>query len=375
MSAACLYGKVASLLRAQIADTTLKPGDRLPTIEELAARYAVSRNTVNNAIDILAREGLLDSRRKKGTFVRSRQEIAAAAPLRPRAGTLGLIFSLIDRVSGDIPYYSGILGQLRVAAAQRGQELLLLGDSGTDDVGQFKRIIEAGKIDATIYLAVSHPSRKIIDTASTCAHPLILVDYLLEAGGLDSIMIDNAACVKLAIDHLAAQGHRKIGFVNADHASPSAKERHAAYRDALRAHGLPYHATLVHEASLGLLDLTDPAESLAAAATAALCFNDAIAAALITSLENIAVHVPGDFSVCGVCVFGIRQNSLPLTSVGIDTALMARHAVELILDRIDHRAEPPRMIRVGATWVAGGTIGVPRRPSQADGRKTKTRSA
>jgi GntR family transcriptional regulator len=58
-----LYGRIAAVLRSQILDGTLSAGDSLPPIEELCGTFGVARVTVRQAIQLLADEGLLISRR------------------------------------------------------------------------------------------------------------------------------------------------------------------------------------------------------------------------------------------------------------------------------------------------------------------------
>ncbi|MEV7777993.1 GntR family transcriptional regulator [Kitasatospora sp. NPDC088351] len=48
----------------------LRPGDQLPTAREVVAATAINPNTVLKAYRELEREGLVDSRRGVGTFVR-----------------------------------------------------------------------------------------------------------------------------------------------------------------------------------------------------------------------------------------------------------------------------------------------------------------
>ncbi|MET7749319.1 GntR family transcriptional regulator [Micromonospora sp. NPDC005367] len=66
-----LYQQLASMLRQQIQGGELVPGDRFPTEGELSDRYSISRNTVRLALDVLRNEGLIVSRRGRGSFVRS----------------------------------------------------------------------------------------------------------------------------------------------------------------------------------------------------------------------------------------------------------------------------------------------------------------
>lgn len=47
----------------------LKPGDQLPTVREVAVALTINPNTVNRAYAELERNGLLETRRGRGTFV------------------------------------------------------------------------------------------------------------------------------------------------------------------------------------------------------------------------------------------------------------------------------------------------------------------
>jgi len=63
------YIQIAEQLRSQIASGEYPLGSRIPTENELAARLGVSRPTVRQALDLLAREGRLTRVKGSGTFV------------------------------------------------------------------------------------------------------------------------------------------------------------------------------------------------------------------------------------------------------------------------------------------------------------------
>ncbi len=67
------HRQIEEQLRALIAEGSLAPGDRIPPERELAARLAVSRMTLRQALDALARRGLLVRAGGRGTFVASRR--------------------------------------------------------------------------------------------------------------------------------------------------------------------------------------------------------------------------------------------------------------------------------------------------------------
>ena len=64
------WQQIAALLRADILDGRIKPGERLPNEQALAERFAVNRHTLRQAVQALAREGHLQVRQGSGTFVR-----------------------------------------------------------------------------------------------------------------------------------------------------------------------------------------------------------------------------------------------------------------------------------------------------------------
>lgn len=64
-----LYAQLAAMLRHRIVRGDWKEGDRLPSHGELTREFAVARVTVRQAINILENDGVLKSRRGRGTFV------------------------------------------------------------------------------------------------------------------------------------------------------------------------------------------------------------------------------------------------------------------------------------------------------------------
>ncbi|SDG63437.1 GntR family transcriptional regulator [Pseudonocardia oroxyli] len=64
-----VYQQIASDIAERIENGELKDGARLPTGVELERAYKVSRQVVQNALNLLHHEGYLDSRSSRGTFV------------------------------------------------------------------------------------------------------------------------------------------------------------------------------------------------------------------------------------------------------------------------------------------------------------------
>ena len=64
-----LYVQLADLLRQRIARGVWKQGEKLPSLEQLVAEFEVARVTVRQAIERLAKDGLVSPQRGRGTFV------------------------------------------------------------------------------------------------------------------------------------------------------------------------------------------------------------------------------------------------------------------------------------------------------------------
>ena len=63
------YVQIAELFRQRIARGGWCAGTRVPSNEELMREFDVSRITIRQAVDVLARDGLLEARQGSGTFV------------------------------------------------------------------------------------------------------------------------------------------------------------------------------------------------------------------------------------------------------------------------------------------------------------------
>jgi GntR family histidine utilization transcriptional repressor len=88
-----LYQRILSDLRDRILSGAWPPGHRIPFEHELSAQYRCSRMTVNKAVSELARSGLIERRRRSGSFVsrpRSQAAILEIQDLRAEVEALGL---------------------------------------------------------------------------------------------------------------------------------------------------------------------------------------------------------------------------------------------------------------------------------------------
>lgn len=69
MTRTAIWKSIADTLQSEIADGLYRPGDKLPTEADLAARFGVNRHTVRHALAALAERGIVHARRGAGVFV------------------------------------------------------------------------------------------------------------------------------------------------------------------------------------------------------------------------------------------------------------------------------------------------------------------
>jgi GntR family transcriptional regulator len=64
-----IYLQIAREVKHSIAVGSLRPGEQLPSVREVAEQITVNPNTVAKAYRELERQGILETRRGTGTFV------------------------------------------------------------------------------------------------------------------------------------------------------------------------------------------------------------------------------------------------------------------------------------------------------------------
>jgi GntR family transcriptional regulator len=81
-----IYRQIIHQIRDAIAAGKLQPGDKLPSHRDLSAQIVVAPLTIKKAYDELEADGLLQTRRGKGTFVAAKPPRVSAADRRKKLG-------------------------------------------------------------------------------------------------------------------------------------------------------------------------------------------------------------------------------------------------------------------------------------------------
>ncbi|MDH5178585.1 MAG: PLP-dependent aminotransferase family protein [Gammaproteobacteria bacterium] len=186
MAEAYLYQQVANELQHAIRQGVYGVGDRLPSLRHICQRFAVSLATAVQAYDFMSQEGLIESRPKRGYFVRHKptaiSEPAASKPaLRPtKVNVAQLAMSLINE--GRQP------GLVKLGAAVPGADILPLGALARAMAGVARRrylatgLYEDARGNSELR---THIARLMQEAGVHCrAEEVIITNGCLEALGL-----------------------------------------------------------------------------------------------------------------------------------------------------------------------------------------------
>lgn len=86
------YVQLAGVMRTRIARGMWPRQHRLPSLESLMAEFGVARVTVRQAVDLLAREGLVSPQQGRGTFVTGEPERARIINVVTRLDELARVY-------------------------------------------------------------------------------------------------------------------------------------------------------------------------------------------------------------------------------------------------------------------------------------------
>jgi len=214
-----LPDQIAKKLQAEII-AKHQPGDRLPTVIELARRFAVCKHSITTALEILARAGSITKRQGSGVYVAERKP--------QRIGILSELNLFDDRVSH---YWRAVADGLKSQLAELGAEPHLyvgnvVGDAAQADAPtcrQFWDDAAAGRLDGAVILNVPSTTAWVARVQS-CPVPAVGAFTNFE------VAPDSLGIMTTGVRCLAAHGCRRVGLL--------AWQPVESFRQAVRACGL-----------------------------------------------------------------------------------------------------------------------------------------
>lgn len=153
---------------------------------------------------------------------------------------------------------------------------------------------------------------------------------------MPAIMVDNRAAAMMAIEHLLAHGHRRIGHLAGPMMLLTARHRLEGYQRALAREAITPDPAWVEPAGFQLSEGYEGARRLLSRSpeiTAIFAANDQLAAGAITAAQEIGRSVPEGLSVVGVGNVPMAAFLRPaLTTVAVPIMQLGQEGARLLLD-------------------------------------------
>lgn len=331
-----------SILLNMLKTDNITPGSKIPSENELVARFGISRPTIRHAISELINEGILYREKGVGTFVADRYQ-----PKKTKF--IGLI----------LPYTKGpfeveiTLGVEHVLYSNN--YTLIFCNSGNNPVKErdnINRLRKKGVEGLIILPCEAEKSYKAISELKSSAFPFILIDRYLPQLETDYVVSDNYSGAYEAVSYLIRQGHRRIGLIiTPERNITPIRDRIEGYKDALRDNGLKYTeiptAKLIPEGSY-IMDI--PEEQRVDTVknflnrnkiSAVVASNDLVALDVYRAVKQIGLSIPQEISIVGFD--DLSTSSVltpPLTTIAQPKYELGKKAATVLLEIIrDERNE------------------------------------
>jgi GntR family transcriptional regulator of arabinose operon len=337
-------------IKAWIDGGTLRSGDLLPSENDIAQRFRMSRQTVRQALGALEQEGWLSRVQGKGTYVSEPGKMAVAPA--PEAGaavpTIGVLTTYIsDYIFPHI--VRGIESELR----RRGYRLVL---SSTDnDKTRERESLEmllreplSGLIVEPTRSAQGNPNFSYYASLDFRDIPYIMMNETYPELSCPYVKLDDELGGFIATEHVLKLGHRRVaGFFKTD--DLQGVQRMKGFLRAHREYGVPLRPEAIvqytteekqhapYQAALRLL-----AES-AERPTAFVCYNDELAVRLLDAARLLGLNVPEQLSLVGFDDSSLATaTEVKLTTLTHPKTAMGEAAAALLIRMIENKGAQAR---------------------------------
>lgn len=310
-----------------------------------------SRILAGGSLRSKARERVLASARELG-YVRNQH----AANLRTgRSRLIGVMVPFIDN-----PFYTKFLQEIHDAFATHRYQCLI-----ACSFGRSTAMLAAVELFAAYHVdgivldisegAVTAEFSRRLRAWQRRARAIAVTGVPSHDLPFDHLYLDNGQAIAAVMQHLLAQGHRRIGFLGGHADNPNIANRLAAFRRALKGASL---AAPPERIALGAPALDDVARRAAELLrlpdrpTAVVCTSDMMAMVAIQAARDAGLRVPQDLAVTGFD--DIDQASLlnpRLTTVRQPLRPMAVAIADMLLARLGKRSAPVQERRYEADLI------------------------
>lgn len=328
------YGDIVHYLENLMESEALKPGDKLPSENELTERFGISRQTVRKAIGLLEEEGTVRRVRGSGTYVSfDRRENLE------RRNRIAVMTTYVDSyifpktIQGieRVLFERGCSVQISFTNNMLEREKSVLTDliSRDDVAGVIVEGTKSGLPNPNLALYRQLLNRKI---------PILFINTFYPELDVPHVSLNDVKAAETAVNYLIEKGHRNIGAIlKLD--DGQGRLRYLGYLKAMEAAGLT-----VTDSRMVWID-TDESKQLnycrdkilnrVEECSALFCYNDQIAFQLVRMLTEKGIRVPEDVSVISMDDSDLALHSeIPLTSLPHPKEKLGAKAAEVLLDMI-----------------------------------------
>lgn len=311
------------------------------TIADVAEEAGVSISTVSY---------VMSGKRTISVETRRRVERAIATlGFSPHAGARSLASRSTNVIGLQVPLRSGVdvhvvmevVTGVAVRAREHGYDILLL---TSDDVHGMERAAKGSMVDALVVMDIESDDPRI-GVLARLEQPSVLIGLPEGRRTIPCVDFDFEEAGWVAVDRLAAQGHRRIALIGSP---PEVMARHTSYADRL-AKGF-----LAACAASGMTGSIHPCPSSAAAAelideitaadpaiTGFLVHNEGALPHVFARLVEAGRHSPIAPSIVALCPEDVAR-SVPgaVDSIAIPAEAMGSAAADVICELIDGLTPP-----------------------------------
>ncbi|MDB6375114.1 LacI family DNA-binding transcriptional regulator [Photorhabdus bodei] len=329
----------------------------MTTMKDVAHKAGVSVATVSRVINNTAYvEPGTRERVEKAMREFNYHRNSAALALAKRCG------NMLGLLTGNLadPFFSLLARGVETIARQK--EVKLMVCSGGHQAGLEKSSLDF-LINQGCEAIVAHVSRMSdIDVLRYAAHTpgLVIINRYFPAIANRCIWLDNVSASQAATNYLLQNGHRKIVCVTADLPIDDRRLRLEGYQAAMANAGITVPGNWVISVPFSEKGGELAAEKLLESGidcTAAVTFNDVMAAGMMRSLHQRKIKLPEQLSIVGFDdIVPARYLYPPLTTVHNPIEKMAQRAANLALQLSAKKEITPQMNMFSAELVIRDSV-------------------
>lgn len=182
----------------------------------------------------------------------------------------------------------------------------------------------------------------------TTTMPTVLFDNIVDRNpNVSYLATDSYEGIHMAVEHLVALGHQKIGFMNGCLDSLVSDQRQEAFEDAMKEFGLPLNEKLMARDDY----VSETAQYhipgfLEEGVTAIVCGNDLLARGVLDCCKEAGYRVPEDISIIGFDDIPIAATSEPLlTTIAQQRNALGRSGFTILCSLVNHVAISKTLLR------------------------------